>query len=140
MRDLDPHVICGSLGPRNSTRQTASRSIQPFLHSSRQIVPILYNGLLLHPQNCPFPLEDMDLHLIHNSLDPFKSTTRTASQFVQPFLHSSLQSVPLLYSGLPLTLQNCPFSWGIWIMVSWAHPSPQAKRHLDRFDHFCRAH
>jgi len=25
-------------------------------------------------------------------------------------------------------------------MVPWAHPSPQPKRHLDRFSRFCRAH
>ena len=33
------------------------RSFQPFLHSSRHRVPILYNGLPLQPpQNCPFRL------------------------------------------------------------------------------------
>ena len=26
------------------------------------------------------------------------------------------------------------------IMVPWAHPSPQTKRHLDRLSRFCRAH
>jgi len=36
------HVGC-ILAPLSST-QMASRSIQPFLHSSRQSVPILYNG------------------------------------------------------------------------------------------------
>ena len=25
-------------------------------------------------------------------------------------------------------------------MVPWAHPSPQPKRHLDRFNRFCRDH
>jgi len=40
-------------------------------------------------------------------------------------------------------LKNCPFSWGIWTTsdsIPWASPSPQSKRHLDRFSHFCRAH
>ena len=32
-------------GPPESTTQTANRSVQPLLHSSRQKVPILYNGL-----------------------------------------------------------------------------------------------
>jgi len=32
--DLDPHLICGSLGPPESALQTASRSVHPFLHSS----------------------------------------------------------------------------------------------------------
>jgi len=33
--DLDPHLIHGSLGPPESTCQTASRSVQPFLHGCR---------------------------------------------------------------------------------------------------------
>jgi len=37
-------------GPPNSASQTVSRSFQPFLHSSRQRVPILCNGR-------PFPLK-----------------------------------------------------------------------------------
>ena len=43
------HLIHGSLDPpetpeSESTSQTASRSVQPFLHSSRQRVTMLYNG------------------------------------------------------------------------------------------------
>jgi len=34
MGDLDPHLIHGSLGPPVSSTQTASRSLQPFLHGS----------------------------------------------------------------------------------------------------------
>jgi len=33
-RDLDPHLTRGSLDPRESASQTASRSVQPFLHGS----------------------------------------------------------------------------------------------------------
>jgi len=43
-----------SFDPPESRSQTASRSVQPFLHNSRQKVPILYNGQPLLPQNCPF--------------------------------------------------------------------------------------
>jgi len=39
-----PHLKHSSLGPLESTSQTASRSVQPFLHSSRQKVVILHNG------------------------------------------------------------------------------------------------
>ena len=38
----------------DSASQTASRSVQPFLHSSRQRVPILYNEPPFRPQNSPF--------------------------------------------------------------------------------------
>ena len=46
------------LGPPRSAAQMASRSVQPFLHSSRQRVPTLYNGspadkgLLAQPTVC----------------------------------------------------------------------------------------
>jgi len=43
-RQYAPHLIHASLGPPESKSQTASRSVQPFLCSSRQSVPILYNG------------------------------------------------------------------------------------------------
>jgi len=40
--------------------------------------------------------------------------------------------------------QNCTVLLEIWIpsqyMVPWAHPSPQPKRHLNQFGHFCTAH
>jgi len=50
-----------------------------------------------------------------------------------------------IYQRLPLPLQNCPFPYGgmftcIYYVVPWSHPSPQSKRHLDRFSRFCRAH
>jgi len=41
---------CAFFGLLESTTQTASRSVQPFLHSWRQIVPILYNGRLYLPK------------------------------------------------------------------------------------------
>jgi len=37
--------------------------------------------------------------------------------------------------------KTCPFPWGIWtriwFMIPWANPSPQSKRHLHQFTHFC---
>ena len=56
---------------------------------------------------------------------------------VQPFLHSLRQSAPILYNGPPLSplkLLICmadPDSH--LIHGSFAHESPQCKRHLDRF-------
>ena len=48
-RQCAPHLMHASLGPPKSIYQTAPRLVQPFLHSSRQTIPILYNGLLLAP-------------------------------------------------------------------------------------------
>jgi len=43
------------LGPRDSAAQTAW-SLQPFLHSSRRKVPILYNGPPLSSLQLPIPI------------------------------------------------------------------------------------
>ena len=50
-------------------------------------------------------------NLIHASLDQPESTSQTACGSVQPFLHSSRQTVHILYKGPPPS-QNCPFAWG----------------------------
>jgi len=48
-------------------------------------------------------------------------------------LHSSRQTVFILYNGPPFC-PNCPFQWVIWThLIPWAHPSPQPKQHLERF-------
>ena len=36
-------------------------------------------------QNCLFPLNDLDQHLIHGSLNPHESALQTACRSVQPF-------------------------------------------------------
>ena len=75
---------CNSFSPPEPTTQTANQSVQPFLHSSQQKVPILYNGRPLI-QKLPLPMGDMDPHLIHGSLGQSESSTQTASRTVQPF-------------------------------------------------------
>jgi len=49
-----PHLVHASLDLPEFMAQTASQSVHQFLHSSRQSVPILYNGPPFPPQNCPF--------------------------------------------------------------------------------------
>ena len=74
---------------------TASRSVQSFLHSSRQKVHILYNGPPL-PSVPPskFPFRRRHRGPIHASLDPPEPTTQTASRSVQRFLQGSLTDRP----------------------------------------------
>ena len=51
------------LDPPDSASQTASQSVQPFLHSSRQRPESPYTlqwATPFPPQNCPFPLWDLD--------------------------------------------------------------------------------
>jgi len=63
-----------------------------------------------------------------------ESTTQTANQSAQTFLHRSQHKVPILYSGrpfpskMPLLLGSRPHPWAIL--------SPQSKRHHDRFSRF----
>jgi len=122
--------------PPKSISQTLSRSVQPFLRSSWQNVPILYNGLSLSPSKLPLHMGDLDLHLIHASLGLFHSASQTASRPVQPFLHSSRQRVPVVYNRPPLPLKIAPCMGqysNTWFLYP---PSPQAKRHLNRFNIF----
>ena len=139
MGDLDSHPICGFFGPTDSTFQMASRSVQPFLHSSRQsYVPVLYNVPPLSPKNAPSQGEE-DLHQIYGSLSPPEPITRTASRSVQPFLHSSRQNV-IGHARACYSSKNCFFDWGISTPSNAcfleAHMSPKPKRHLDLFCRF----
>ena len=59
-------------------RLPISVSTEHLLHSSRQEVPILYNGRPF-PKNCPFPWEDLDPHLMYDFLGPSESTTQIAT-------------------------------------------------------------
>jgi len=52
---LDPHLTHDSLGPSEPTTQTASRSVESFLHRWPQSVPILYN-------RAPLPLQIAHCH------------------------------------------------------------------------------
>jgi len=80
-----PHLIHASLGPVESITQTVSRSVQPFLHRSRQSVAILYNGPPLSPLKLQIPKGDLGSHLTRDSLGPSEPTIQTASRSVQPF-------------------------------------------------------
>ena len=53
-------------------------------------------------------------HLIHDSLGVSEPTTQTASRLNQPFLHSSAQGVPILYTGPPLGSSKLSLPMGIW--------------------------
>ena len=84
--NLNPHLIHDSMGPSEPTTQTASRSVHPFLHSSPQSVPIIYNGQPLPlPSKLPLPMGGSGRHLIHGSSSPPETITQMASRSVQPF-------------------------------------------------------
>ena len=72
--------------------------------------------------------------LIHASLGLPESKYQTTPRLVQLFLHSSWQRVDILYNGPPPFNLKLPLP----MEISWAHPSPQQKKHLDWLSHFCR--
>jgi len=57
---VDFHLTHDSLGPSEPITQAASRSIWPFLQSSLQNVPILYNGTPFSPSKLSLPMGDPD--------------------------------------------------------------------------------
>ena len=74
MGDLDPHLIYNSLGQSKPTTQTASPSVQPFLHRWLQH-PYILQWAASSPSKLPHPMGDLDPHLIHGSLGPPESST-----------------------------------------------------------------
>jgi len=84
-----------SLHPPDSASQIVPRSVQPFLHSSRQRIPILYNG---PPRPTPLKIAPSygrsGPHLIRGSLGLPESTTQTASRSVQPFCRAHDCDIP----------------------------------------------
>ena len=83
-----PRVTHASFGPPESTTQTASRSVKPFLHSSRQSV-VAHVGACPRPSPSKLliPVGDLELHPIYSSLSQSEPTTEfTASRPVRPFL------------------------------------------------------
>jgi len=99
-----------SFGPPESTTHTANRSVQPFVHSSLQNVPILYNERRFPPK-LRFLVKDLDPDLIHDSLGHSQITIQTAWRSIPPFSHRWPQSVHVLHYG-NLFPQNCPFPLG----------------------------
>jgi len=64
----------------------ANRSVKPFLHSSWQKVPIIYNGRP-YPPELPLQIGGSGPRVTHDALGPCEPTTQTAPRSVHPCLH-----------------------------------------------------
>jgi len=132
---LAPHGkyvwTCASFVPLESTTKMANLSAQPFLHSSRQKVPVLDNGQP-YPLELPLPMWDHNPHLTHGALGPCEPTTQTAPRSVQPCLHRWPQSVPILYNGSPVSPSKLLLPMRVSGRHTWClgptriHPSPHS--------------
>ena len=87
------------------------------------------------------------LHLIHAYFGPSESSSQVASRSVQPFLQRSLlwqTDYPITCRGKRTHRRRTWMVQSMWTLLTrasfWAHPSPYAKRHLDRFSRFRKAH
>jgi len=100
------HQIHDSLGPSEPKIQTASQSVLPFLNSSPWSVHIQWTTPC--PSKLPLLVWISGPHLTHGSLGPCQPISQTTCRSVQPFLHSSRQTVPILYNGRPFSPLTLP--------------------------------
>jgi len=122
-----PPNICFHLGPSESTTQTASPSVQPFLHGSRQCRRACL-GISFLPKK------------LHLCMEQSGRTSNTwflwPTRIFSPNCISSGSAVfAQLTAECPYTLQwaapfpqNCPFPCtSVQYLIPYAHPSPQPK-------------
>jgi len=65
------------------------------------------------PENCPFPLGDLHLHVIYSCLNPPESSSKMACRSVEPFLYGYKMLRCTMYCQWREDLQNCPLPLGI---------------------------
>jgi len=132
---------CASFGPPESTTQMTNWSVQPFLHSSQQKVPMQW--ATLSPQIAPY-------HGGSGSppkswfIGPVRAHNQNGITFSSAVFAQVTAECPVFYNGTPLPCQNYPFPWWIWapnLITDSLDPAKSSpKWHLDRFSPFCRAH
>ena len=111
------------MGPPESTTQMASQSVQPFLHRMSSGMPRHVFSLKIVPWH-----EAIWTHLIHASFGSPECTPQMASRSVQSFLQGRRTWTVQSYSSGGANVHPMQH------MLPWAHPSPQLKRHLNRFN------
>ena len=139
---VGPHLTQCSLGRRLPPYQVASRSIQPFGHNT----PTLQTD----SQDIQWSDSTGETKISRvTRITPVGSTGVQIPNGISigsAVFQSSWQSVAILYNGplLPSALITVPSHKGgsqpHLTHDSWAHLSPQSKRHLDRLSCFCRDH
>jgi len=69
---------------------------------------------VLSHKNCAFVRGNLVPYLINGSLGSSECKSQKAARLIQPFLHSSWQSVAILYNGPPLPLKIAASHGGSW--------------------------
>jgi len=121
-----PSYTC-FLGPArvHITSQTAYRSVQPFLHSSQQRVPILCNGLPFPPKIAPSHGGDLEPNLKQGSLGPPGVHTTHPKRHLDRFSRFCLAYGLSLYftMGRPFPHHSCSFAFGEYTLTWISSPS-----------------
>jgi len=110
------------LVPTRVHNPNSNRSVQPFLHSSRQKV----NGCPF-PKKLPLPMKDLVPHLIHDSLGQSEPKTQMASPPVvrfSCFCTDDCRVSQYFTMGHPFPPSKLPFPWGIWTPSNTWFPGP----------------
>jgi len=132
------------LWPNRAKTQTASGSVQLFLHrwTQSQSVPIQWDAL----STSILPLAMGGSGLPSNTRFPEQSRVLNPNGIsISSAVFAQMNAVwVFLYNGRPFPPQYCPLPWGDpdshLIQGSLIQPSPQPKRHVDQFSCFCWAH
>ena len=121
-----------SLSQHESTTQTPSRSVLLFLHRSQQNV--VGQGMPFFLKKLPIRMRQFGSNQIYDSLGPPESTSQTVSLSVQPVF-----ARPSNMDGSTVSprWRQCAPHVTHASQLPWAHRSPQHKRYLDWFSHFC---
>ena len=96
-------------------------------------------------QNLPFPLHDVDPHLIQQCLGPPYAPPQTAAPTVKALSHTYAVKSPLLTMARPkIAPKSTPFRGPIpkphHLPHSWTRPTYDAKRHPDQIRRFSTMH
>jgi len=114
--NVHPHPTPAFLGPTESILQTASRLIQPFLHSSWQKATILYYTIIgshFHPKNCPCT-RGSGRSLIYASLGSLQSSLQMESMIDSAvFAQLKAESPYTAQWAAPSPLKSVPSHWTI---------------------------
>jgi len=133
---------CASFGPLESTTETANGSVQPFLHSLRHFVPILYNGCP-YPPEVPFPTGDLDLPCNTWCFGHMQAHNRNGT-WIGSAVFAQMTADCLSIWFACFALKIVPSHVGIWTPCNTWFIGPTRVRNtnsnLDRFSPFCRAH
>jgi len=87
---VDPHSVHRCLGPPHSPPKRQLDRYTHFRITMQQRPHWLQWDAQNYPQNCTFPFDDHQPHLIHPSLNWPHSTPQMASRSNQPFCHNTL--------------------------------------------------